>query len=137
MQIEADAEPNFLIIMLNNVQDPNASNPSQSAGKYLTNGEGAIKETFFFRGSAAGRVLLLVSQQQKFLFRQGGCKKWRQVDQGIANTDSKQNIFSQVFKKAKQPRNAKSTPNFKSWKVATPGTFIDTFENLSHHDEGN
>ena len=46
MQIEADAEPNFLIIMLNNIQDPNASNPSQSAGKYLTNGEGAIKEAF-------------------------------------------------------------------------------------------
>ena len=46
MQIEADAEPNFLIIMLNNVQDPNASNPSQSAGKYLTSGEGAIKEAF-------------------------------------------------------------------------------------------
>ena len=42
MQIEADAEPNFLIRILNNVQDTNASNPSQSAGKYLTNGEGAI-----------------------------------------------------------------------------------------------
>ena len=42
MQIEADAEPNFLIIMLNNVQDPNVSNPSQSAGKYLTNGERAF-----------------------------------------------------------------------------------------------
>ena len=50
MQIEADAEPNFLIIMLNNVQDPNASNPFQSAGKYLTNGEGAIKEAFLSEG---------------------------------------------------------------------------------------
>ena len=50
MQIEADAEPNFLIIMLNNVQDPNASNPSQSAGKYLTSGEGAIKEAFLYEG---------------------------------------------------------------------------------------
>ena len=50
MQIEADAEPNFLIIMLNNVQDPNVSHPSQSAGKYLTNGKGAIKETFLSEG---------------------------------------------------------------------------------------
>ena len=49
MQIKADAEQNFLIIMLNNVQDPNASNPFQSAGKYLTNGEGAIKDPFFQR----------------------------------------------------------------------------------------
>ena len=96
-----------------------------------------LRRHFSFWGSAAGRVLLLVSQQQKLLFWQGGCKKWRQVDQGIANTDSKQNIFSQVFKKAKQPRNAKSTPNFKPWKVATPGTFIDTSEDLSDHDEGN
>ena len=41
------------------------------------------------------------------------------------------------IKKAKQPHNAKSTPNFKPWKVATPGTFIDTSEDLSDHDEGN
>ena len=39
MQIKADAEQNFLIIMLNNVQDPNASSPSQSNlnfGPWLT-----------------------------------------------------------------------------------------------------
>ena len=36
MQIEAGAQPNFLIIMFNNVQDPHASNPSASDGKYLT-----------------------------------------------------------------------------------------------------
>ena len=50
MQIKADAKPNFLIIILNNVQDPNASNLSQSAGKYLTSGEGAIKEAFLSEG---------------------------------------------------------------------------------------
>ena len=47
MQIEAGAQPNFLIIMFNNVQDPHASNPSSSAGKYLTYGEGPIKEFEF------------------------------------------------------------------------------------------
>ena len=41
------------------------------------------------------------------------------------------------IKKAKQPHNANRTPSFKARKVATPGTFIDTFENLSHHDEDN
>ena len=50
MQIKADAKPNFLIIILNNFQDPNASNPSQSAGQYLTSGEGAIKEAFLSEG---------------------------------------------------------------------------------------
>ena len=44
MQIEAGAQPNFLIIMFNNVQDPHASNPSSSAGKYLAYGKGPIKE---------------------------------------------------------------------------------------------
>ena len=44
MQIEAGAQPNFLIKMFNNVQDPHASNPFASAGKYLTYGEGPIKE---------------------------------------------------------------------------------------------
>ena len=41
------------------------------------------------------------------------------------------------IKKAKQPYNAKRTPSFKARKVATPGTFIDTSEDLSDHDEGN
>ena len=40
------------------------------------------------------------------------------------------------IKKAKQPQNEKRTISFKPRKVATPGTFIDTFEDLSDHDEG-
>ena len=41
------------------------------------------------------------------------------------------------IKKAKQPYNAKRTPSFKARKLATPGTFIDTSEDLSDHDESN
>ena len=41
------------------------------------------------------------------------------------------------IEKAKQPYNAKGTPSFKARKVVTPGTFIDTSEDLSDHDEGN
>ena len=66
MQIEADAEPNFLIIMLNNVQDLNASNPSQSAGKYLTNGEGAIKEAFLSRGLQLDESYYLLANNKNF-----------------------------------------------------------------------
>ena len=40
------------------------------------------------------------------------------------------------IKKAKQPHNEKRTISFKPRKVATPGTFIDTFEDLSDHDVG-
>ena len=74
MQIEADAEPNFLIIMLNNVQDPNASNPSQSAGKYLTNGEGAIKETFLSEGLQLDKSYYLLANNKNFSFDKEGAK---------------------------------------------------------------
>ena len=39
-------------------------------------------------------------------------------------------------KKAKQPQNEKRTISFKPRKVATPGAFINTFEDISDHDEG-
>ena len=74
MQIEADAEPNFLIIMLNNVQDPNASNPSQSAGKYLTNGEGAIKEAFLSEGLQLDESYYLLANNKNFSFDKEGAK---------------------------------------------------------------
>ena len=136
MQIEADAEPNFLIIMLNNVQDPNASNPSQSAGKYLTNGEGAIKEAFLSEGLQLDESYYLLANNKNFSIDKEGAKN---EDKSIkASPTQIQNKTSSLkIKKAKQPHNAKSTPNFKPWKVATPGTFIDTSEDLSDHDEGN
>ena len=74
MQIEAGAEPNFLIIMLNNVQDPNASNPSQSAGKYLTNGEGAIKEAFLSEGLQLDESYYLLANNKNFSIDKEGAK---------------------------------------------------------------
>ena len=66
MQIIAGAEPNFLIIVPKNVQDPNASNPSQSAGKYLTNGEGAIKEAFLSEGLQLDESYYLLANNKNF-----------------------------------------------------------------------
>ena len=136
MQIEADAEPNFLIIMMNNFQDRNATNPSQSAGKYLTNGEGAIKETFLSEGLQLDESYYLLANNKNFSIDKEGAKN---EDKSIkASPTQIQNKTSSLkIKKAKQPYNAKRTPSFKARKVATPGTFIDMFENLSHHDKGN
>ena len=122
--------------MLNNVHDPNVSNPSQSAGKYLTNGERAIKRAFLSEGLQLGESSYLLANNKNFSIDKEGAKN---EDKSIkASPTQIQNKTSSLkIKKAKRPHNAKSTPNFKSWKVATPGTFIDTFENLSHHDEGN
>ena len=74
MQIEADAEPNLLIIMLNNIQDPNASNPSQSAEKYLQNGEGAIEEAFLCRGLQLDESYYLLANNKNFSIEKEGAK---------------------------------------------------------------
>ena len=66
MQIEAGAEPNFLIIMFNNVQDPHASNPSASAGKYLTYGEGPIKEKLMKEGLKFDKSMYMMANNHNF-----------------------------------------------------------------------
>ena len=61
--------------MLNNIQDPNASNPSQSAGKYLTNGEGAIiKEAFLSEGLQLDESYYLLANNKNFSFDKEGAK---------------------------------------------------------------
>ena len=50
LQREAGSEPDFVIIMKNNLQDPKTSNASASAGKYLIYGEGAIREKLLQSG---------------------------------------------------------------------------------------
>ena len=40
-------EPDFLLIMKNNLQDPNVANPSKMAGKYMAFGKGDLSDLFF------------------------------------------------------------------------------------------
>ena len=152
MQIEAGAEPNFLIIMMNNVQDPNASNPSKSAGKYLTYGEGTIKEKFISEGLQLDESYFLLANNKKFAIDEEGAKKQNKstkaaptkTNKESAKDKSTKGVPTQIenktpslkIKKALQPQNEKRTISFKPRKVATPGAFIDTFEDISDHDEG-
>ena len=50
MQREVGTEPDYVILIKNNLQDPTTSNPSASAGKYFVFGEGPIKEKLIERG---------------------------------------------------------------------------------------
>ena len=152
MQIEAGAQPNFLIIMMNNVQDPNASNPSKSAGKYLTYGEGTIKEKFISEGLQLDESYFLLANNKKFAIDEEGAKKQNKstkaaptkTNKESAKDKSTKGVPTQIenkppslkIKKALQPQNEKRTISFKPRKVATPGAFIDTFEDISDHDEG-
>ena len=79
--------------MLNNVHDPNVSNPSQSAGKYLTNGERAIKRAFLSEGLQLDESYYLLANNKNFsIDKEGAQNEEKSI---IANTDSRQNIFSQ------------------------------------------
>ena len=42
MQVEVGTEPDFVIIMKNNVQDTNVNNPAETAGKYMVYAEGPL-----------------------------------------------------------------------------------------------
>ena len=50
MQREVGTEPDYVVLIKNNLQDPTTSNPSASAGKYFVFGEGPIKEKLIERG---------------------------------------------------------------------------------------
>ena len=48
--MEVGTEPDFLLIMKNNLQDPNVANPSKMAGKYMAFGKGDLSDLFFSSG---------------------------------------------------------------------------------------
>ena len=48
--MEVGTEPDFLLIMKNNLQDPNVANPSKMAGKYMAFGKGNLSDLFFSSG---------------------------------------------------------------------------------------
>ena len=50
LQREVGSEPDFVLIMKNNLQDPKTSNASASAGKYLIYGEGKIRDKLLQSG---------------------------------------------------------------------------------------
>ena len=50
MQREVGTEPDYVTFIRNNLQDPNTSNPSASAGKYFVFGEGPIKNKLVKKG---------------------------------------------------------------------------------------
>ena len=152
MQIEAGAEPNFLIIMMNNVQDPNASNPSKSAGKYLTYGEGTIKEKFISEGLQLDETYFLLANNKNFAIDEEGAKKQNKstkaaptkTNKESAKDKSTKGVPTQIenktpslkIKKALQPQNEKRTNSFKPRKVATPRAFIDFLVNIFVFSDG-
>ena len=50
LQVEVGTEPDFLLLVKNNLQDPTVAKPSKMAGKYMCYGIGEISDLFFNSG---------------------------------------------------------------------------------------
>ena len=50
MQVEVGTEPDFVIIMKKNLQDPNVNNPAETAGKYMVYAEAFLKKELLENG---------------------------------------------------------------------------------------
>ena len=53
LQVEVGTEPDFLLLVKNNLQDPTVAKPSKMAGKYMCYGIGEISDLFFNSGTCS------------------------------------------------------------------------------------
>ena len=50
LKMKVGTEPDFLLLVKNNLQDPTVAKPSKMAGKYMCYGIGEISDLFFNSG---------------------------------------------------------------------------------------
>ena len=109
MQREVGTEPDYVLFIRNNLQDPNTSNPSASAGKYFVFGEGPIKNKLVKKG-------IKFDDKEMFL---------------MANNH---NFEEEKVLKVRKTKKRTNVENNVQRKVATPGSsFLD---DPSNKDEG-
>ena len=133
MQREVGTEPDFVILIKNNLQDPNTSNPSASAGKYFVFGEGPIKEKLIEPG-------IQFDQKQLFLmannhnFDEEKVKKVSSEEEKIKKTKKTKKTTEKKHEKNKVQKRHQVAR-----KVATPGSFVSSIsdEDSSISSAGN
>ena len=111
MQREVGTEPDYVILMKNNLQDPHTSNPAASAGKYLVFGEGAIKQKLVKSGiKFDDKKMFLMANNHNF------------DEEKI----SKKAPVGEEVQKTKKRTTEEKNVRIKPRKVATPGfSFVD------------
>ena len=65
--MEVGTEPDFLLIMKNNLQDPNLANPSKMAGKYMAFGKGNLSDLFFSVGIKCTNLQIISTMTNRAL----------------------------------------------------------------------
>ena len=128
MQREVGTEPDYVILIKNNLQDPTTSNPSASAGKYFVFGEGPIKEKLIEQE-------VKFDQKQMFLMANNHNFEEEKV--------KKASLVEEKTKKTKPTKKTKKNDvqkrNQVARKVATPGSFVSSIsdEDSSISSAGN
>ena len=117
MQREVGTEPDYVILIKNNLQDPTTSNPSASAGKYFVFGEGPIKEKLIERG---------VQFDQKQMFLMANNHNFDEEKVKKASLEEEKTKKTKKKKKKKHVENNVQKRHQVARKVATPGSFVSS-----------
>ena len=147
LQMEVGTEPDFLILVRNNLQDPLLPNPSKMAGKYMCYGNGEISDLFFKSGikfSASDMYKLA----NNFNYAEEILSEVNETQECNTNTREAPKMASQKRKnqpnkttKRHEKENSSHRPatpaaNYRPRKVFTPGSrFLDNLSDMSENEE--
>ena len=148
LQMEVGTEPDFLLLVRNNLQDPLLANPSKMAGKYMCYGNGEISDLFFKSGIKfnASEMYKLANN---FNYAEEILSEVNKTQE--CNADTREALKTTSQKSKNQPKKATTkkdkkensshrhaTPvaNYRPRKVFTPGSgFLDNVSDLSENEE--
>ena len=128
MQREVGTEPDYVVLIKNNPQDPNTSNPSASAGKYFVFGEGPIKDKLVERE-------VKFDQKQMFLM----ANNHNFDEEKVKKAPSEEEKTKKTKQTKKTKKNNVQKRHQVARKVATPGSFVSSIsdEDSSISSAGN
>ena len=143
--MEVGTEPDFLLLVKNNLQDPTVAKPSKMAGKYMCYGNGEISDLFFKPG---------IKYNASEMYRLANNYDYEEESVSEVTENRECNIEARELgdKRANRPKKVKKTTkkqtlstrpmtsvaNYGPRKVFTPGSvFMDHMsdENFSEEDE--
>ena len=145
--MEVGTEPDFLLLVKNNLQDPAVAKPSKMAGKYMCYGSGEMSDLFFksgiqFNASKMYKLANNYNYEEECISEVPENQESNTVNKVAPKTASnksinppkkpKQNTKKQTF----STRPATPAANYHPKKVFTPGSgFFDNVSDSSDEEE--
>ena len=141
--MEVGTEPDFIIMVKNNLQENNVNNSAATAGKYMVYGEGPLKEKLIEDGIKfkTGEMYLMGNN---FDYQEEGVKEKEEDVEEVAEEELGRKTPKHPKKTVKPSRktevpvkeNSKpvSKGNYSARKVATPGSFLGDIDYSDSED---